>query len=148
MHDYFFYGTLIDPDVRHLVLGSSVEGLLIEPATVRGWAALYVLGGSYPILVRRAGAVTSGMLAGPIEDAMAACLAAYEDDGYRVETLTVRTADGARRAAQAFVPNRTMRHDGRIWRFETWQSREKAAFLRRLQGWRPPLAGPAAALPR
>lgn len=48
--DYFFYGTLMDPDVVARIAGGHRGPPPLEPAYAEGFARVYVAGVSYPIL--------------------------------------------------------------------------------------------------
>ncbi|MEE8559476.1 MAG: gamma-glutamylcyclotransferase family protein, partial [Alphaproteobacteria bacterium] len=48
---YFFFGTLMDPDVRALVIGGPAPASRIEPATLAGFRRVHVAGRSYPMLI-------------------------------------------------------------------------------------------------
>ncbi|MBL8834369.1 MAG: gamma-glutamylcyclotransferase, partial [Rhodospirillales bacterium] len=45
---FFFYGTLIDPDVRRAVLGRLAPAS-VEPATLKGWRRFSAKGVTFPI---------------------------------------------------------------------------------------------------
>ena len=49
---FFFYGTLLDPDVTALVLGRRLPPAAFVPASLPGHARRRAKGVSYPILVR------------------------------------------------------------------------------------------------
>ncbi len=61
--DYFFYGTLMDPDVVARVAGGHRGPTPLEPADAEGFARVYVAGVSYPMLVPRPGGRVEGRLA-------------------------------------------------------------------------------------
>jgi hypothetical protein len=58
---FFFYGTLIDPDVRRLVLGTRAP-MSVEPATLAGWRRVCLPKVTYPAVLRAAREVVDGVL--------------------------------------------------------------------------------------
>jgi hypothetical protein len=59
---FFFYGTLIDADVRRLVLGRLAPDE-VEPATLSGWRRVKLAGVTYPGIVPDAKGWVEGVLA-------------------------------------------------------------------------------------
>src|SRR3546814_14332510 len=48
---YFFFGTLMDPDVLRLVLGRPVTRGALAPARLHGYRRMRILRDSFPVLV-------------------------------------------------------------------------------------------------
>jgi len=130
---FFFYGTLIDPDVRRLVLGDD-QPVAVDPARLVGWERREVVGATFPIIVERASGVVDGVLARGIGDDGRRRLIAYEGEGYALVEIDVVLADGRSRSTMVFTPspNGAHRPGPRAWRYETWLRRHKAAFLREI----------------
>jgi hypothetical protein len=129
----FFYGTLIDPDIRRVVLGAPTAGALRpRDAVLHGWQRRAVRGASYPMIVPRAGAMVHGILAAGLDPAACRRLIAYEGSDYVLVRVRVACADGRVRDARVFAP----RPGGRLrpraanWDHAAWSMREKRAFLR------------------
>lgn len=126
----FAYGTLRDPDVRAAVLGR-------QPAAeargrLHGHVALTVIGDSYPVLVPRAGAATSGAILSGLSRADWLALDRYEGPGYRRLPVRVATSGGMF-AAEAYFPTRGLKAGDAAWDLDGWTRRHKQAFLRRLR---------------
>ncbi|CAN0557895.1 unnamed protein product, partial [Laminaria digitata] len=51
MATFFFYGTLIDADVRAAVLGSFTESETVLPDRLPGWRRAGLRGRRYPVIV-------------------------------------------------------------------------------------------------
>lgn len=137
---FFFYGTLIDPDVRRIVLGDGEPGTeALEDAALAGWERRAVAGASYPIIVARAGGVVDGILARGLGAVGRRRLIAYEGAGYDLIDVRVALTDGRLRDALVFAPARrgALVPDAAAWRYETWLRRHKNAFLREIAGSRP-----------
>ena len=123
---FFFYGTLLDPDVRARIVGPCRA----VPARLPGWQRVAMLGRAYPVIVRRFGAAVDGLLAEGLGRASARRLEAYETDEYEAERLVVETADGRRVRALVFVAGPRARPGAAPWALADWQARHKRAFLR------------------
>ena len=134
---FFFSGTLIDPDVRRLVMGATAPAT-VEPAVLAGWARRGVRGAGYPVIVARAGASVDGVLARSVGAAGRRRLVAYEGPDYDILDVEVTIGGGRRKPALVFVP---ARRGGLVataagWDYETWARRRKRAFLREIAGER------------
>ena len=121
------YGTLLDAEVRRLVLGRCMG----RPAVLHGWERVYVAGEVYPGIRRREGAsVNVTVLRGLGRGALARA-DAFEGAEYTREVLPVACNDnGAAGEAMVYVPAATVRLTDRPWRYGwAWRSRYRKAFL-------------------
>ena len=73
---FFFYGTLLDADMRRLVLGLGRADPALEPAELPGYRAVLAKGQRYPIPMKSTFAGLAGALTEPV-DAEAAERLAY-----------------------------------------------------------------------
>jgi hypothetical protein len=128
---YFFYGTLLDPDVRRLVLGSPAASGV--PARLGGFRRVGVAGRSYPTLVPVPDGSVEGLVVDTITPRQRVRLVAFEGREYREIVRTVMLADGDEREARLFVSRRPARV-ALHWSLALWQRREKDRFLRALAG--------------
>jgi len=133
--DLFFYGTLIDADVRHMVLGPTSEKLALVPARLKGFRRMAKLHSTAPNLVARQGAVVYGVLARGVERRDLARLCHYEGRNYRLVRCSVKLADGKRFPAMVYLGEGHVSMRRGAWRLETWQRRHKRAFLRVMRLW-------------
>lgn len=129
---FFFYGTLMDEDVRRAVLG--VRALApLESATLEGWRRVKMAGVSYPMIVRARNHKVDGILMHGIDRRAHELLQEYEGAEYAMIGVEVRTAD-ARISARMFVPRPGLPVRGRApWDLVTWQRRHKRRFLGAMQ---------------
>ncbi len=141
---FFFYGTLMDGDVRAAVLGAAAERLVVRPGVLVGFRRVNAPGRSWPVLVRAAGGCVDGVLAQDIDPPLARALVRYEGAAYRLARCRVRIASGTMVTASAFLPRKPPA-GGRIWRHDAWLARDKPAFLARLVGARAGGGWPTAA---
>jgi gamma-glutamylcyclotransferase (GGCT)/AIG2-like uncharacterized protein YtfP len=127
---YFFYGTLLDDEVRRHVLGlpRSQPG---EPARLDGYRRVRVPGKRYPALVAGPGTVT-GMLFEVGSAHRRRRLRRFEGTEFREAEVTVATG-GAEWQAIAFLPRRPLA-GGADWSLAHWQRTEKRRFLTALAG--------------
>ncbi|MCW5731529.1 MAG: gamma-glutamylcyclotransferase [Alphaproteobacteria bacterium] len=127
---YFFYGTLMDPDVLARVLGRAVGRERLLPAQLPGFRRFRARQGSYPILVPGAPEdVVDGLLASGLDEADGARLLAYEGPGYDLlaKEVTLK-ADGRRVEALVFLPNERLAPSEQDWDLARWQALDKADF--------------------
>ncbi|MGQ0665003.1 MAG: gamma-glutamylcyclotransferase family protein [Pseudomonadota bacterium] len=126
---FFFYGTLMDEEVRRAVLGSLAPSST-EPARLEGWRRIAVAGASYPIIVRRGRRRVEGVLARGLDRQALPVLAAYEGKEFAAIALPVRTRAGRRLSARVFVPAPgTPVGSAGGWDLALWQRRHKRRTL-------------------
>ncbi len=130
---FFFYGTLLDPDVTALVLGRRLAPGAFRGAVLPGHARRRAKGASYPIVVRDQreqvhGAIVEGLSPRDVDR-----LAAYEGPGYRIATLRVQV-NGHLTITSVFEPmENRLEPSAEPWELGLWQRRHKRAFVKRLQ---------------
>ena len=100
---FFFYGTLLDPEVRARVLGGEARPVVLEPAVLRGWERYVEAGVPWPMIRRRDDAAVEGALASGLSEAAGRLLDEYEGELYRREEVVVERG-GERLAALVYVP--------------------------------------------
>jgi hypothetical protein len=136
---FFFYGTLIDPDVRRIVLGrrAAAEAHLRD-AVLQGWERRALRGVSYPVILRRAGASVDGVLASGLDAKARHRLIAYEGEGYDLVAVEVELVGDVRRAASVFAPSPggPLKPTSGSWSYARWLRDSKRAFLREIGGGR------------
>lgn len=121
---YFFYGTLLDADVRYQVLGRRVAGV---PAALEGYRRFCAKNQTYPILTKATGVNVTGLLCRGITAVEADRLQHYEGRSYDLKPVTV-VAKGRHVPALAFLPHRNLAA-GTEWNFQYWQQHFKSSFL-------------------
>lgn len=126
---FFFYGTLIDPDVRRLVLGRHAPAE-VERAWLAGWRRVPIVGATYPAVIRDAQGSVDGVLVRGLDRAARDLLVRYEGDEYELIMVEVETDGGRHVAANLFVPRRPgFRHRRGMWDYADWSRRHKRRFL-------------------
>ncbi len=129
--DYFFYGTLCDPDVHRLILGYQPGPRQIRHASLAGFRRKTARNRSYPLLIPAPAGRVQGLLFTPRQREDAERLAAYEGPEYVTRRLPVRLR-GAKgcRMARVFLPAPGMLPAGPAdWQLDSWRRRHKTSFL-------------------
>jgi gamma-glutamylcyclotransferase (GGCT)/AIG2-like uncharacterized protein YtfP len=132
------YGTLLDADVRRLVMGAAwrVPG---RPARLPGWARFYVAGAAYPGIRVRPGAAVDVELFDDPPPVLLARVDRFEGAEYRRCLLRVVGADGRAEEAWLYVPAPGLALSARPWRLDAaWRRRHKPAFLGGIAGFTAP----------
>ena len=119
----FFYGTLMDADVRNCVLS---RALPVSVGEVRGFRRVCMAGRTYPMLIPCAGGKVQGLVADGASEDDLACLLRYEGPEYQMCAVDVVTASGPV-VAQAFMS--TAPAQRRDWHLDQWRLRHKRFFL-------------------
>lgn len=128
---YFFYGTLMDADVRAWVLGGWIGRRRLAPATLRGYRRVFLRGRAYPVVVAAPGRAVRGLVVDGLDRRAVRRLAAFETDEYAARLRPVARADGAVLGARVFLASRRALPTGSDWRLGDWQRLHKRDFARR-----------------
>lgn len=121
----FFFGTLMDEDVRTIVCGHPQP---VVPASLAGYRRPHVAGRHYPMLVRRPGARVLGVVAEGVDAETTRRLQLYEGWEYTLAPFPLTTADGPL-TAHAFVCPTSIAAAEPEWRLDRWRMRHKRLFL-------------------
>jgi hypothetical protein len=133
MTTFFFYGTLLDPDVMALVIGRRLPPSAFVPATLPGHSRRRALGATYPVVVRAVADRVRGVVVGGLTSRDVARLATYEGPGYRIARLKVRVA-GELATVSVFEPIvARLRPSASPWDYALWKGRHKRPFVGRLR---------------
>jgi hypothetical protein len=129
----FFFGTLMDPEVREIVMGRKVPPESVEPAVVQGFRRVFVAGRHYPMLLPHASGWVEGTVVNGLDTEAVHRLQVYEGWEYALAPLKVRTASGQMVMANVFICPPHIEADKRGWRLDQWQRRHKRTFLPKAQ---------------
>ena len=128
---YFFYGTLLDPDVRAHILGAWINRRDLPRARLPGYRRVFIRGRHYPVVVPSAGEAVEGVLAGGLDRRAVLRLARFESDEYVDAERTVLVEGGGALRARVFVAGPLAHPSDAPWTVEVWQRFHKGAFMRR-----------------
>jgi gamma-glutamylcyclotransferase (GGCT)/AIG2-like uncharacterized protein YtfP len=127
---YFFYGTLLDADVRRAVLGSVAIGSPSQPARLEGFRLAGLSGTPYPVIVAGEGHVEGRVFTLATPRARER-LRSFEGGAYIESVQCVCGASGEMLRARLFMPRHALRSNGE-WSFERWRRIDKRRLLRAL----------------
>jgi hypothetical protein len=140
---FFFYGTLLDPDVRRLVLGRTLEPASLHAATLADHRISRARGKTYPILAAKRGVRAHGLVASHLDDRDAARLFHYEDAGYDIVEIDLAVHDGHARA-WVLMPGPRMKALPVNWSYASWRRTVKARVMPGIAAWMAAYPGPGA----
>lgn len=132
---FFFYGTLLDPDVRALVLPHCAARLDLQPATLRGWARVQARHGTFPVVRRTPRGCVEGLLVEGLDRGGLCRMAHFEGNGYTVGPLPVLAEGRGAVRANVFLPEHRAFCLTRGWSLLDWQRRHKRYFLPHVRRW-------------
>jgi len=133
MTRFFFYGTLLDPDVMALVIGRRLPPSAFVPAILPGHARRRAKGATYPVVVRDVADQVSGVVVGGLTSCDVARLTVYEGPGYRIARLKVLVG-GKLATVSVFEPIvARLQPSTSPWNYALWKGRHKRPFVGRLR---------------
>tara|TARA_E500000318_G_scaffold76301_1_gene70897 strand:- start:147 stop:632 length:486 start_codon:yes stop_codon:yes gene_type:complete len=125
---YFFFGTLMDPDVLSLVLGRD-PGPLSTVAILSDFARVRVEGEPYPALVEAPGGQVEGLLLSDYVPEDDRRIRFFEDFDFAIEQCSVETASGPVTALYCGAVRNIAPMDT-TWSYSDWMRDEKDRFLK------------------
>ena len=131
---FFFYGTLMDPDVLGHVLGRPATSEQLAKALLPGYRRYALAKDTYPVALRVPGGLVEGLTLDGVDTEEAERLAYYESAAYSILAETVMIGS-ARKRAILFAAERggfDLSPDG--WSLAIWQRQHKQDFMPRVQG--------------
>src|SRR5215471_10032258 len=87
---FFFYGSLLDPDVTAIVVGRRLPPRAWLPASLPGYRRTRAKGVSYPAAIRDPRSEVRGAVVGGFSPREIKRLSAYEGPRYRIAPLKVK----------------------------------------------------------
>ncbi|WP_119166399.1 gamma-glutamylcyclotransferase family protein [Algihabitans albus] len=132
----FFYGTLLDPDVRRIVLPHLACDLTLRPAELRGFRRVAACDGDYPVLSPHPSSRVRGYLADGLDLIGLARAAHFEGARYQPALRSVSESENRKTDAWLFLPVDPRRHASRKpWDLGLWQRRRKRHLLLVAKQW-------------
>ena len=127
---FFFYGTLMDADIRRAVLGDRAPET-VEPATLIGYRRVAAAGGAYPMLVKANGYEVDGIVARGLDKMAQARLNRYEGEEYELIDVEVATREKRALRVMVYVPVKESppRASPGPWTLDMWERRHKRQML-------------------
>jgi len=132
---WFFYGTLLDPDIRRWVMPHVADALRFRPARLSGYRRVRAKNAHYPVLDKCATACVDGLIAEGLDERAVLRSAHFEGHEYEPRRILVATAGRRREAAYVFMP----RHGGfatkEPWDFYRWERQRKRRIMPQVAFW-------------
>jgi Gamma-glutamyl cyclotransferase, AIG2-like len=113
---FFFYGTLIDPEILRSVLQRSVDPIRRRKAVLKGYRRVYRRGASYPIIIADTTAQVEGVVVSELTNRDIMLLTMYEGQEYEIRELPVSCSGTGLLRAKVFYPARDARPHARVGR--------------------------------
>lgn len=126
---FFFFGTLMDSDLRDLVVGRPVLEECVRKAFLPNTRRVAIRGQSYPIVVPDAGNRVEGHLVRDLDETAAARLGYYEGDEFDAELRDIELPTGNYTKAWVFLSNPDLSLTSGKWRLGDWQRQFKRESL-------------------
>jgi hypothetical protein len=135
--DFFFYGTLVDADVRRLVLGREVSDAAVQPAELAGFQRYAVQQQPFPAAVPQQGATVDGVIMPGASLSDAAMLTCFEGSDYEAQLcrVTSSAAGGRDQDAWVFVASDRVPRGEPSWLIDDWRAQHKPAFFEIAAKW-------------
>jgi len=133
---FFFYGTLMDDDVRADLLGAARHHLRVRPGVLLHHRRRAARDGYYPVLVPETHGRVAGLFVEGLTRDLVLWIAHFEGPTYEPDAVTAIDAAGRRVGAWSFVPTRRAYATDRPWFLRVWQRHHKPPARRMLAQWR------------
>ncbi len=134
-HRYFFYGTLLDPDVQTTVIGRRLKPRDMTPAIIRNHRRVYVSGAWYPTLVPAEGVDVPGYLVRGLSPRERRWIDHFEDDDYVLTPVPVLSLRNGPTTASVYMPPHPGVASEKVWTLDEWRRRFKRRYIMRARRW-------------
>ena len=131
---FFFYGTLMDPDVRAIVLGREASlAAHVRDAVLFDWERRSTRGVSYPVVVQKPGEHVNGVIVSGLDTLSRRALVAYEGPFYQLMRVNAYVSNGPREAL-LFAPGAESPLEPEMsgWSYPHWAMKYKKTFVAEL----------------
>jgi hypothetical protein len=132
---FFFFGTLMDPDVLAYILDRPIGSDEVDSAELAGFRRVCAREATYPVLVPDPEARLDGVVLLRPTPRDVLRIAHFESEEYEAEWTTVHRTDGGPLQARVFLALETMSASAEPWDLPAWAAAHKAEFLERCRTW-------------
>lgn len=130
---FFFFGTLMDPEVLRLVVGRTIPKRNIKGAEIDDYRRVFVQGRDFPILTPSLKSSVAGILVENLEQRDIARIDEFEDNGYCRTRCDIKMGDGTARNAWVYLATQSLIASEQEWIFEDWLRDYRSSFLARVR---------------
>ena len=124
----FCFGTLMDADIRRIVIGRPMPDHETADAVLAEFRRVCVPDEAYPAAVPAEGSAIRGLLVGPITPVECERVRFFEGFEFRLTEITV-LAGGTERRALVCLATQRLAPDRQAWDFEHWRSVHKPDYV-------------------
>jgi hypothetical protein len=132
---FFFYGTLMDRDLRAALLGRRAERLRVTPGVLLNYRRLAARTGDYPVLVPELRGRVSGVFVEGLDPHALLWISHFEGPLYLPGRVTAFDLQRRPIAPWSFLPTRRDVASPRPWDFRRWQRTGKREVRELLNSW-------------
>lgn len=132
---FFFYGTLMDRDVRQALLGKRASQLRVTPGVLLNYRRLAAKHGDYPVLVPALGGRVNGVFVEGLDAQALLWVAHFEGPTYVPGSVLAQDMYRQRLWPWAFLPSERSRASSQPWNFRRWQRIGKRQVRDDLNKW-------------
>ena len=124
----FVYGSMLDPDVRSIILGDSTQQVTLVTANLPDHVCLKLPDESYPVLSAESGCVTHGAILLGLDENSWDRMNFFESDEFKLVEISV-LSQGRISPALCYGAGAIMQGAKQPWTLEHWQANHKEVFL-------------------
>ncbi len=132
---FFFYGSLMDGELRRALAGRKAGRLRVTPGVLVNYRRRRARFGDYPVLVPGTGGRVPGLFVEGLDTDLLLWVAHFEGPGYLPDRVAARDLAGRRLAPWAFLPETRDGASDDPWDFAAWQRGRKPQVRRLLEYW-------------
>jgi len=132
---FFFYGTLMDRDLRAALLGERVHRLRVTPGVLLNHRRLAAKTGDYPVLVPSLGGRVNGVFVEGMDARALLWISHFEGPIYLPQRVPAQDLTRQRLRPLSFLPTRRNWASDKPWDFRRWQRVGKRQMRDALNSW-------------
>ncbi len=132
---FFFYGTLMDRELREALLGERARELRVTPGVLMNHRRLVSRHGDYPVLVPALGGRVNGVFVEGMDATALLWISHFEGPTYLPGRAPAQDMIRQRLRPWSFLPTRRSHASDRPWDFRRWQRLGKPRLRDALNSW-------------
>ncbi len=132
---WFFFGSLLDADVRHTVIGRAVPDEDCAQVSLDGYKRVRVENETYPALIAASNQSVEGIAVSNLSADEALRVLYFEGEEYRPEAVLLRYPRGGFDEAYTFLASPDLNLTDEIWDFDHWVEHELDRYIPMTEEW-------------